>query len=282
MSIFDTFKHQNNQDRPTQKQLDQCIKDHDISLKKQGKKIANYQEALQAEGKQALLVIFQAMDAAGKDSTIRNVFFDCDPGGINVAAFKAPSKNELAHDFMWRCYQQFPKKGQITIFNRSHYEETLVVRVHPEYLAGQGIDPERAKEQAFWQQRFDYINQTEQHLTQNGTTVLKFMLNVSQEEQHNRFRSRYQEEEKRWKFSIGDLKESQLWTEYQSAFDDMLDATSTKHAPWYVIPADDKPNMRRMVAAITAQHLKDMNPQFPPAEQIKEKDHALVNQILNP
>ncbi len=281
MSIFDPFKHQKNQPRPTQAQLDALIEAQDISLKKQGKRIADYQEALQAEGKQSLLVIFQAMDAAGKDSTIRNVFFDCDPGGIDVAAFKAPSKKELKHDFMWRCYQQFPADGHITIFNRSHYEETLVVRVHPEFLSAQGINPVRANDPNFWQQRFDFINQTELHLTHSGTQVLKFFLDVSQEEQHNRFLSRYQEEEKRWKFSIGDLKESQLWDKYQAAFDAMLDATNTDHAPWHIIPADDKPNMRRLVAAITAEKLSSMNPQFPPAERIDDKDEVLVKQILN-
>lgn len=280
MFDFDSFKHSKNQPRPKQKLLEQFIKEQDISLKQQGKRIADHQEALQAEGKQSLLVIFQAMDAAGKDSTIRNVFFDCDPGGIEVAAFKAPSKEELRHDFMWRCYQQFPADGQITIFNRSHYEETLVVRVHPEFLSAQGIDPALAGEAEFWQQRFDFINQTEKHLSQNGTQVLKFFLDVSQEEQHKRFLSRYQEEEKRWKFSTGDLKESQLWPQYQKAFDAMLNATSTDHAPWYIIPADDKKDMRRLVAAITAEKLAIMNPQFPAAESIDDEDKALVKQIL--
>ena len=280
MLNFETFKHQKDQPRPTQKQLDDFIKAHDISLKKQSKKIAEYQEILQAEAKQSLLVIFQAMDAAGKDSTIRNVFNECDPGGLTVAAFKAPSKNELAHDFMWRCYQQFPKRGQITLFNRSYYEEALVVRVHPEYLSGQGIDPARAQDNEFWQQRFDYINQTEQHLVNNNTQVIKFMLDVSQEEQHDRFRSRYEEEEKRWKFSVGDLKESQHWNTYQKAFDEVLNHTSTNQAPWYVIPANDKPNMRRIVAAITASHLKGMKPKFPDAERIKEKDKAMVENLL--
>ncbi|WP_154224441.1 PPK2 family polyphosphate kinase [Marinicella rhabdoformis] len=280
MPNFETFKHHKGQPRPTQKQLDDFIEAHDISLKKQGKRIAKYQEALQAEGKQSLLVIFQAMDAAGKDSTIRNVFNECDPGGLEVAAFKAPSKNELAHDFMWRCYQQFPKNGQITLFNRSYYEEALVVRVHPEYLAGQGIDTKRANDNLFWQHRFDYINQTELHLKNNNTQVIKFMLDVSQEEQHDRFKSRYETEEKRWKFSVGDLKESQHWNAYQNAFDEVLKHTSTDHSPWYVIPADDKPNMRRIVAAITASHLKGMNPEFPEAEKISDKDAHLVETIL--
>ncbi len=278
MPKIKAFKHSSSQPRPTQQQLNEFITTNSIDLKKNAKQIGNHQKALNAESKQGLLVIFQALDAAGKDSTIRNVFKYCDPAGLNVASFKTPSKLEAAHDFMWRCYQQFPAKGQLTVFNRSYYEETLVVKVHPEFLKGQGIEAKPNK--AFWQQRYDYINQVEAHLVASGTQVVKFFLDVSQPTQHSRFISRYATPEKQWKFNVGDLKESLLWDKYQKAFSTLLDKTSTKQSPWYVIPADDKPNMRAAVAEIIKQHMKSMNCQYPAIAEFDTEDLKLIDELI--
>ena len=179
---------------------------------------------------------------------------------------------------MWRCYQQFPAKGQLTVFNRSYYEETLVVKVHPEFLKGQAIDAKPNK--AFWQQRYDYINQVEAHLVASGTQVIKFFLDVSQPVQHSRFISRYATPEKQWKFNVGDLKESLLWSNYQKAFTTMLNNTSSKLAPWYVIPADNKPNMRAAVAEIVMQHMKGMNCQYPTISEFDADDLKLIDDLV--
>ncbi|MCF6299913.1 MAG: hypothetical protein L3J52_02170 [Proteobacteria bacterium] len=223
------FRYIKGNNRPGQQLLSEFIKKNDIDLDDNNREIKHLQEALQAEGKQSVLIIFQAMDAAGKDSTIRNVFNQCDPGGYHVVSFKAPSKEEVAHDFIWRCYKHFPKDGHITIFNRSYYEETLIVRVHPNFLRSQGIT--QTPDKKFWGNRFKFINQVEKHLNRNGTKVIKFMLDVSQKTQHYRFIRRYSTPDKQWKFSVGDLKESKLWDKYQFAFDQLLEKTSSKHAP---------------------------------------------------
>lgn len=279
MSKVKAFKYQINNKRPTQQQLNEFVETNSLSLKKTSKQLAEHHAALNAEGKQALLVIFQALDAAGKDSTIRNVFKHCDPAGFNVASFKAPTKLEAAHDFMWRCYDKFPAKGQLTVFNRSYYEETLIVKVHPEFLKGQGIDKKPNK--AFWQQRYDFINQTEAHLVASGTQVIKFFLDVSQNTQHQRFIRRYSTPEKQWKFNVGDLKESLHWSKYQKAFDTLLKQTSTKHAPWYVIPADDKPNMRAIVAETVKMHLKQMNCQYPTMGSFDQDELNLIDDLVS-
>ncbi len=272
------FKYQHKNPRPNQEQITEVVNNNQISLKKNIKQIGELQAALTAESKQAVLVIFQALDAAGKDSTIRNVFKACDPAGFNVASFKAPSKLEAAHDFMWRCYQQFPKKGQLTVFNRSYYEETLVVKVHPEFLKSQGVTSKPNK--AFWQQRYDFINQVEAHLVASGTQVIKFFLDVSQSTQHSRFIRRYATPEKQWKFNVGDLKESLLWDQYQKAFDTMLKKTSTQTAPWYVIPADDKPNMRTVVSEVIKQRLAGMNCQYPSIPAFDADDLLLIDDLV--
>ncbi len=278
MPKIKAFKYSNNKPRPTQQQLNDFINANTLSLKKSSKQLAQYHSALNAEGKQAVLVIFQALDAAGKDSTIRNVFKHCDPAGFNVASFKAPTKLEAKHDFMWRCYEKFPAKGQLTVFNRSYYEETLIVKVHPAFLKGQGIDQKPNK--AFWQQRYDYINQVEAHLVASGTQVIKFFLDVSQETQHSRFIRRYSTPEKQWKFNVGDLKESLLWDQYQKAFNTLLKKTSTKVAPWYVIPANDKPNMRAIVAETVKQHLKQMNCQYPQMSDFDKEELELIDNLV--
>lgn len=276
---LDSFKSRNNKPRATQKDIVSRYNTQPKELKQLQKKLAKLQSKVQAENKQAVLVIFQAMDAAGKDSTIRNVFAQCDIAGINNASFKQPTKEESAHDFIWRCSKKLPKKGGITLFNRSYYEEVLVVKVHPEWLSSQGI--EAPVDDLFWQNRYTSINNFEKHLQDSGTKVLKFMLDVSQKEQHNRLIRRYNTPSKQWKFSVGDIKESKLWAKYQIAFDDLLSNTSGKDNPWYVIPADDKDLMRLLVTEILIDELKNLNPQYPSMDELSEKDLVLVEDLLN-
>ena len=219
----------------------------------------------------SVLLIFQALDAAGKDSTIRAVTKGVDPAGFQVSAFKSPSAEELDHDFLWRSARRLPERGRIGIFNRSYYEEVLVVRVHPEYLAGQRVTPP-ADLNELWEQRYESIRSHERHLAENGTLVLKFWLNVSRDEQARRFLSRIEEGHKNWKFSAGDLVERALWDDYMTAFEDALRATSRPWAPWYAIPADDKPSMRLEVAKIVVAALTALNPQYPtlPPDELAE------------
>ena len=226
-------------------------------LKKTVADIADLQEVLYADDRYSLLLVFQAMDAAGKDSTIRSVLSGVNPAGCQVYSFKQPSSEELDHDFLWRTAQALPERGRIGVFNRSYYEEVLVIRVHPEYLSGQKL-PWKPDLDTLWQQRYESIADHEKHLARNGTVILKFWLNVSQEEQHNRFRSRLEVPRKNWKFSDSDLSESKLWDQYMNAYQEMLNATSKEWAPWYAIPADDKPAMRLMVAKIIRKTLSEL------------------------
>ena len=235
-------------------------------------KLYETQQKLYAHNKYSVLFIFQAMDAAGKDSTIRHVFRGVNPAGFQVSSFKQPSKRELDHDFLWRTAKELPQRGKIGIFNRSYYEETLVVRVHPEYLQSQQLPFDyKAKltssdskgEPDFWQQRFRSINDHEHHLASNGTVIRKFFLNVSREEQHRRFKDRIDRPEKNWKFSASDLKESQLWDKYMEAYQDCLRSPSPPWAPWYCIPADNKPAMRATVSEIVLQTLKNLDIEYP-------------------
>ena len=280
------FKSTKEKTRPTQQDIiDRYVENADNKGKLQklqtklSKKLAGLQKTIQAEKKHAILIIFQAMDAAGKDSTIRNVFQKCDIAGINNVSFKQPSKEESAHDFIWRCHKETPRKGQITIFNRSYYEEVLVVKVHPEWLFSQGI--KTPVDKLFWENRYHSINNFEKHLQDSSTTIIKFMLDVSHKEQHNRFIRRYSTPSKQWKFSIGDIKESQLWAKYQNAFDDLLIETSTEKNPWYVIPADDKTLMRLIVTEILIDELQKLKPQFPSMPSFSEKDKALLDQLVS-
>ncbi len=235
-------------------------------LAKEIDRLDELQRRLYAEDRRALLIIFQAMDAAGKDSTIRAVMTGIDPSGCQVFSFKQPSKEELDHDFLWRTTRALPERGRIGIFNRSYYEETLVVRVHPEYLGAQRIDIPSDLEQ-LWLQRFESIRQHEKHLADNGTVILKFWLNVSKDEQRNRFLSRLDETHKNWKFSIKDVEERQHWKGYMRAYHQMLAATSRPWAPWYAIPADSKPFMRWQVAHIIRKTLQAMDPRYPKVDQ---------------
>jgi PPK2 family polyphosphate:nucleotide phosphotransferase len=239
-------------------------------LKKHRKHIAERQEALYADDRFSLLLVFQAMDAAGKDGTIRAVTSGVNPAGFQVYSFKQPSSEELDHDFLWRSARALPERGRIGIFNRSYYEEVLVVRVHPEYLGSQKLPYETPLDE-LWAQRFTSIRSHEQHLAESGVVVLKFWLNVSQAEQHKRFVDRIDRQEKNWKFSAGDVTESRHWEAYMQAYQDALRETSRACAPWYAIPADDKPYMRSCIADIVARTMDALPLAYP---QPSDKDLA--------
>ncbi|MEL6736672.1 MAG: PPK2 family polyphosphate kinase, partial [Pseudomonadota bacterium] len=223
-------------------------------LKDQRRELSDLQERLYASDTYSVLLVFQGRDAAGKDSTIKHVMSGVNPQGCEVTSFKAPSKTELDHNYLWRCWQAVPSRGRIGIFNRSHYEEVLVVRVHPGILKGQNL-PAHTVTDDIWSERYEDINAFERHLARNGTLVLKFWLNVSQAEQRQRFLDRLNEPDKTWKFSASDLKESRLWGAYDDAIGAMLSHTSTAHAPWYTIPADNKWSMRSVMMCATSARM---------------------------
>lgn len=224
--------------------------------------LADFQERLYAQNVHAVLAIFQAMDAAGKDGAIKHVMSGVNPQGVRVTAFKTPSTVEQDHDYLWRCVRALPPRGQIGIFNRSYYEEVLITRVHPEILAAEQL-PAEAKAKGVWHRRYREINDFERYLTDNGIHVVKFFLNVSRDEQRKRFLSRIDEPAKNWKFSAADVAERQHWADYQKAYEKMLSNTSTSYAPWHVIPADHKWFTRLAVASTIVATLADIDPQFP-------------------
>ena len=228
--------------------------------------LAEYQSRLAAEATDGLLVVLQAMDAAGKDGTIRHVMSGVNPQGVEVRGFKAPSAEELAHDYLWRYAYRMPARGQIGIFNRSYYEEVLVVRVHPELLRNERLPAGATKRKALqdiWKQRFKEINNFERYLTQNGFHIVKLFLNLSREEQRQRFLSRLDEPQKNWKFTAADVRERGFWDDYQQAFADVLTNTSTEWAPWYVVPADSKWFARIVAAGVIVNSLIEIDPQYP-------------------
>ncbi len=233
--------------------------------------LAEMQDRLYAQDKWAVLLIFQAMDAAGKDGAIKHVMSGVNPQGCQVYSFKAPSAEDLDHDYLWRCLKRLPNRGDIGIFNRSYYEETLVVRVHPEILGKQRL-PRELVGKDVWQNRFRDIRAFERYLAGNGIVVVKFFLNVSKKEQKRRFLERLETPEKNWKFSSADLAERSHWNEYQQAYEDMIRHTATKHAPWYVVPADNKWFTRCVVAAAVIDTLESLNLQYPAVspEQLKK------------
>jgi PPK2 family polyphosphate:nucleotide phosphotransferase len=237
--------------------------------------LSHAQELLWASTRYGVLVIFQAMDAAGKDGTIKHVMSGVNPQGVDVYSFKAPTLNERMHHFLWRGIQKLPARGRITIFNRSYYEEVLVVRIHQEFLAAQNL-PEKNFDDDFWHMRYQEINSFEKTITRNGTLVIKFFLHVSQEEQKNRFLKRLEDPHKMWKFSEDDFKERQYWGKYMQAYEQMLEGTSTEWAPWYVIPADQKWFMRMAVADIITSRINDMNLSFP---SVTKKQRERLMQI---
>ncbi|MFM5998957.1 MAG: polyphosphate kinase 2 family protein [Dolichospermum sp.] len=233
--------------------------------------LAKYQDILYAQNTYSLLIIFQAMDAAGKDSTIKHVMSGVNPQGCQVFSFKAPSEEELDHDYLWRSMRALPERGRIGIFNRSYYEELLIVRVHPEILKKQQL-PSFPKGDQIWKQRFEEINNIEKYLVNNGVIVLKFFLNVSKSVQKKRFLERIESPEKNWKFSASDLQERRFWDDYMNAYEEVFNHTSTEFAPWYIVPADRKWFTRLIVADIICQKLQELNLQYPKiSEEYKRK-----------
>ncbi len=250
--------HLNSQDKPEAKKL--LVQGVQI--------LTEMQDVLYAQGEWGLLLIFQAMDAAGKDGTIKHVMSGVNPQGVEVYSFKAPSSEDLAHDYMWRSVRCVPSRGKLGIFNRSYYEEVLVVRVHPELLDKQRI-PNRFRRDHFWKHRYEDINAFERYLTRNGIAVRKFFLNVSRGEQKKRFMERLENPEKNWKFSTSDVKERKCWEDYQAAYEKMIRNTATEHAPWIVVPADNKWFSRLLVVASIADALHDMDLKYPAVTEEK-------------
>lgn len=238
------------------KELAQALLTEDVSA------LARSQELLYASNSWSVLLIFQALDAAGKDGTIKHVMSGVNPQGVQVYSFKHPSAEELEHDFLWRCTKALPERGRIGIFNRSYYEEVLIVKVHEELVVAQNI-PDVKIDKSFWESRYEDINNFERHLTRNGTLILKFFLHISKDEQRKRFLDRLNDPKKHWKFSAADLAERAFWKDYQKAYEDMLEATSTKHAPWYIVPADHKWVSRAMVAAVVTREIAALKLQYP-------------------
>jgi PPK2 family polyphosphate:nucleotide phosphotransferase len=237
------------------------------------------QELLYASDTYAVLAIFQGMDASGKDGVIKHVMSGVNPQGVQVFSFKQPSPEELDHTFLWRCQKVMPERGRIGIFNRSYYEEVLVVRVHQKLLDYQKVPP-GPRDQSFWDARFEDINAQELHLVRNGTIVLKFFLHLSKAEQKRRFIARLDEPEKNWKFSAGDVEERQYWDQYQAAFEDLLSHTSTEWAPWYAIPADDKWAARTLVADIIASSIQALKLEYPEVSDAEQEENAAARRIL--
>jgi PPK2 family polyphosphate:nucleotide phosphotransferase len=251
----------------------------DSLLREAVARIAAEQETLYAQNQWGVLLIFQAMDAAGKDSAIEHVFSGVNPQGVQVFSFKAPSSEELDHDFLWRTTVRLPERGRIGVFNRSYYEEVLVVRVHPELLQAEGL-PGRVVSKHIWTERFDGINAFERHLVRNGYVIRKFFLHVSREEQARRFLSRLDEPDKRWKFSIGDLRERDRWEEYMSAYEAAIQNTSTKEAPWIVVPADRKWFARLVIAGAVLGALEELDLESPAVSPEQEQELEQVRAAL--
>jgi PPK2 family polyphosphate:nucleotide phosphotransferase len=242
-------------------------------------RLAKLQDVLYAQNNYALLVVLQAMDAAGKDGTIRHVMSGVNPQGTQVFSFKGPSAEDLDHDYLWRSFKALPERGRIGIFNRSYYEECLVVRVHPEYLNLQQLPPE-AKGKNIWKRRFQEINNFERYLVRNGILILKFYLNVSKEEQRRRFLARIDTPEKNWKFSLNDAKERGYWDEYMEAFEDMFQHTSTRWAPWHIIPADNKWFTRAAVADVIITKLKSLDLRYPAVSEEHKQNLLRAKELL--
>ena len=241
--------------------------------------LAELQDKLYAQDKWAVLLIFQAMDAAGKDGAIKHVMSGVNPQGCQVFSFKSPSAEDLDHDYLWRCFKQLPERGRIGIFNRSYYEETLVVRVHPEFLAGQKL-PKECVTKNIWEERFHDIRAFEHYLHRNGTVVVKFFLHVSKEEQQKRFLERLENPEKNWKFSLNDAKERGFWDDYMDAYEQTIRETATENSPWYVVPADNKWFTRVIVAAAVIDTLASLKLQYPKVSAAKRRELGAAREAL--
>ena len=244
------------------------------------KELGAQQELLYASDRYALLMIFQGMDAAGKDGAIAHVMSGVNPQGCRVVSFKQPNPSELKHDFLWRTVRELPERGQIGIFNRSYYEEVLIVRVHPETLRAERLPEELMDDKGIWRDRYRSIVDLEQHLTRNGTCVVKFFLHLSKDEQRRRFIQRIETAEKNWKFSAADIAERQHWKQYMKAYEKCLSATSTHQAPWYIVPADDKPNARLIVSRIVLDTLEQFHLHFPKSSASRRRELRLLRKQL--
>jgi PPK2 family polyphosphate:nucleotide phosphotransferase len=251
----------------------------EAALKEGIEVLSELQERLYAQDRWGVLLIFQAMDAAGKDGAIKHVMSGINPQGCQVSSFKAPTSEDLDHDFMWRCFRRLPERGRIGIFNRSYYEETLVVRVHPELLAGQKLPPELVARK-IWKQRCEDMRNFEQYLTRNGFIIRKFFLHVSKEEQLKRFLSRLDEPSKNWKFSEADVRERGFWDDYMAAYEDTIRRTATEDAPWYVVPADNKWFTRIVVAAAVIDALSSLDLHFPKIDAERRNELAAARESL--
>jgi PPK2 family polyphosphate:nucleotide phosphotransferase len=249
-------------------------------LKQQVEELSELQQLQYASNDYSVLLIFQAMDAAGKDGAIRHVMSGINPQGCQVFSFKHPSATELDHDFLWRTNQCLPERGRIGIFNRSYYEEVLIVRVHPEILHSQGVPDGLVDEKTIWNERYDSIVDLENHLFRNGTRIIKFFLHLSKEEQRDRFLDRIDTPEKNWKFSAGDVEERQSWDKYMKAYEQCLSATSTTRAPWYVVPADDKKNARLIVSQVIVDTFESLKMQYPQTDEKRQQELQSIREQL--
>ena len=244
------------------------------------RELSEQQSLLYADNRHALLLIFQAMDAAGKDGAIKHVMSGVNPQGCQVFSFKHPSAQDLEHDFLWRTTRCLPERGHIGIFNRSYYEEVLIVRAHPEILAAQGLPPESLNDKRFWKHRFRSIVDLEKHLYHNGTRVVKFFLHLSKDEQRRRFLERIDAKDKNWKFSQADIAERKFWPAYMEAYEDCLAATSTEQAPWFVVPADDKENARLIISQIVLETLRSLKMSYPETSKARRKELLAIRKSL--
>jgi len=242
--------------------------------------LAEEQDMLYAQNRWSLLLVFQALDAAGKDGTIKHVMSGVNPQGCQVFSFKQPTSEELDHDFMWRCVRNLPERGRIGIFNRSYYEEVLVARVHPEILAKEDLPDELVTDQGIWEDRYRSIRHFEGHLQRNGTSVIKFFLHLSKEEQRKRFLARIDDPDKNWKLSLADIEERKYWPQYMKAYEACLAATSTRHAPWYVVPADDKENARLVVSAIILVTFRGLGVRYPGVTPERKRELRAIRRKL--
>jgi len=254
--------------------------EYEKRLAKQTSEIAHLQNLQYAHDRYAVLLIFQAMDAAGKDGAIKHVMSGINPAGCEVTSFKQPSPEELDHDFLWRAAKQLPERGKIGIFNRSYYEEVLVVRVRSEILAGQQLPDEVGRDKDLWKDRYHSMVELERHLHRNGTRIAKFFLHISKNEQRKRFLARIDDPEKNWKFNTGDVKDRKYWKQYMKAYEACLAATSTEEAPWYVVPADDKLNARLIISEIIEQTLKRLKMSYPQTTDEHRKELQVLRKQL--
>lgn len=258
-------------------------KEAEGKLIKDVQKLSELQDKLYAQNKYSLLIIFQAMDAAGKDGTIKHVMSGINPQGCQVYSFKQPSAEELGHDYLWRTHKVTPECGKIGIFDRSYYEEVLITKVHPELLSKQhlpNVDTSKVIPGKFWKNRYEQINNFEKHLVENGTIIIKFFLNLSKEEQRKRFLERINDTDKNWKFTISDIEERKYWEQYQQAFQETINKTSTEYAPWHIIPADNKWFMRTAVGDIIVDCLKGLNLSYPRIDNAKKMELIKAKELL--